>query len=199
MSSKRPEWAHSTPSSILLVRHGPVALDAPGLLSRDAFLRYVEAYERADLRSDARPLDVLARNLAARAEIFASDAPRVSESLALLGLGREAVVDPLFGEESHSAPHLSGRWPLIVWFALSRGAGVFHPEEADARRKMRERAQRAAGLLTAAAKRGPVALVGHGWFNRAITRALAKRAWRRIEVHGGSAPWSHVVLELRQG
>ncbi len=117
----------------------------------------------------------------------------------MLGLGREAVVDPLFGEEPHSAPHLSGPWPLIVWFALSRGAGAFHPSEAGARREMRERAQRAAGLLTAAARRGPAALIGHGWFNRAIAASLRAQGWRRAEANGGSAPWSHVVFEPCEG
>jgi hypothetical protein len=185
--------------SIILVRHGPVALRAPGLLSRDVFLRYVAAYEAAGLRPDARPPDVLSEKLNACSEIFASDAPRVAKSIKLLGLRREAIVDPLFGEELHSVPNLSGRWPLIVWFALSRGNGLFHPRQDAARRKLRERAILAAGRLIRAAEQGPAALIGHGWFNHAVGASLKTRGWRRSGGAGGSAPWGLVVFERENG
>lgn len=184
--------------SILIARHGPVALDAPGFLLRDEFLRFVDAYERAGLRDDARPPDNLAQRVNGAAAIHASAAPRVADSLKALRLEREAIVDPLFGEEPLSVPRLAGRLPLFVWFSLSRGAGAFHPNEAGTRAVMRLRAERAAARLAASASSGPVALVGHGWFNRAIVRALAEKGWRPTEAQGGSAPWSHVVLQRRQ-
>jgi hypothetical protein len=67
---------------------------------------------------------------------------------------------------------------------------------------MRQRAGKAANLLISAAGRGSVALIGHGWFNRAIAQSLSRSGWRRAEAFGGSSSfgrvsstWGYVVFE----
>jgi broad specificity phosphatase PhoE len=186
---------------IILIRHGPVALKASGLLSFEDFCRFVEQYEAAGLCKGAPP-PALTEALGAVERVLVSDARRAVESAQALGLEDRADIDPVFREEPNVAPQVFGRWPLIVWFSLSRGAEAFHPARGSARGAMTLRAQAAARLLIDVAKDGPAALVGHGWFNRAISRALAENGWRRARSHGGpsslgrvSAPWGHVIFE----
>lgn len=193
-------------SSIVLSRHGPVDLPAPRFPSRAEFAVYVDAYADAGIRQECAPPKELMRRVRDAGAVFANGTRRTAESLELLDPERTPIVDPIFAEEPQRAPNLSGRWPLLVWFALARGLESFHPEAADVRAAMRQRACEASTLLIAASERGAVVLVGHGWFNRAIARALSRKGWRRVETQGGSgtlgsvaAPWGHVRFELRQG
>jgi hypothetical protein len=191
-------------SSILLARHGPVALPAPRFPTCREFKDYVDAYERSGIRSDARPPEGLIRWVREAGTVFTSPSPRAGESLKLLHPERIPIIDPVFAEEPHIIPNLAGRWPLLVWFSLERGWGRFHPGETRSRGAMRLRADKATNLLIAAAERGPVVLIGHGWFNQAIAFALSQKDWGRAETCGGSgtfgrvvATWGHVVYRPR--
>lgn len=191
-------------SSILLARHGSVALPAPRFPTRGEFSDYVDAYERFGIHSDAQPPEGLIRRVRNAETVFTSPARRAAESLKLLHPERMPVIDPVFAEEPHIIPSLAGRWPLLVWFSLERGLGAFHPRETRSRDAMRLRADMAANLLIAATGRGPVVLIGHGWFNRAIAFALSQMGWRRAETFGGTGTfgsvattWGHTVFTLR--
>jgi broad specificity phosphatase PhoE len=175
-------------SSILLVRHGPVALTAPGLLTRAGFLDHAEAYERAGLSPDTLAPEGLVRRVQDAENVFVSPALRALESMKMLDPRRKPFIDPVFSEQPHTVPELAGRWPLLVWFALERATGAFHPGEAPSRLAMRQRAEKAAALLIEATQRGSTVLVGHGWFNRALAKALEQKGWRRSELQGRS--WS---------
>jgi broad specificity phosphatase PhoE len=186
-------------ASILIARHGPVALAKPQFPTRAEFAAYVAAYEQSGLRAGALPGEDLRRRVRQAALVFTSPAPRAQQSLKLIAPERRPIVDAVFGEEPQMIPRIGGRWPLLAWFALARGAGAFHPQAAESRRIMRARAQRAADLLTAASANGDVALIGHGWFNRAIVGALAESDWRRAaagrEAALGrvSAEWGYAI------
>jgi hypothetical protein len=54
------------------------------------------------------------------------------------------------------------------------------------------RAQTAARMLVGSAQDGHAALVGHGWFNRAIARELTIGGWR-LAGRGGGKPWLRLV------
>src|SRR5271166_127984 len=49
---------------------------------------------------------------------------------------------------------------------------------------MNERAQVAADKLISAARDGQTALIGHGWFNRAIAKTLVEQGWQRTSANG---------------
>jgi broad specificity phosphatase PhoE len=166
--------------SIVLVRHGPVALKAPGLLSFQDFIRYCDDYELSGLATMTSPPGTTADIVRRAACVFASPAPRAIESARALGAGDRVVFDSCFREEPNLAAPLRGRWPLIVWFAASRASGAFHPAHGGARTEMQRRAEAAAQKLIRATSQGPTVLVGHGWFNRAIAHALAEDGWRRV-------------------
>ncbi|WP_442756424.1 hypothetical protein ACNHKD_07365 [Methylocystis sp. JAN1] len=181
---------------IVLVRHGPVALKATGLLSFEAFGVFVDAYESAGLAESARPPESLSKQLADVAAVLASDAPRVRETLARLDL-RADVVAPDFREAPPVAPRTSLRLPVFAWLALARARGEFSPALAEARHGLRRRAGACAERLAAASESGPAALVGHGWFNRYVAAALAARGWRKADGPGFAHPWGYLRLERR--
>lgn len=129
--------------------------------------------------------------MSAATTVFASDAPRVADTLARLG-AQAAVTDADFREAPPLAPRLPGHWPAIVWLALARARGEFDPALAEARNDLRRRAALCAERLAESSARGSVALVGHGWFNRYVAQALAARGWRKARGPGFGRPWGHV-------
>jgi hypothetical protein len=188
---------------ILISRHGQVALSKPKLPTRAEFEAYLAAYECSELNIAAHPPAELVRHVCEATSVFTSPSPRARGSLQLLDPGRIPILDAVFREEPQIVPNVAGRWPLLVWFSLTRGIGSFHPKEVDSRLTMSRRADVATERLIEAARQGPVALVGHGCFNRAIARALLRNGWYRTETRGGpgalgrvSSEWGYGVFEF---
>jgi broad specificity phosphatase PhoE len=179
-------------SSIVLIRHGPVAVKASGLLSFQAFAAFISAYEEAGIEACARPPAQLIPILRRVSRIYASDAPRVTETLSRLGVTAD-VVDASYREAPPRAPRLPGQWPEIVWLALARARGAFDPALAPARADLRRRVRICCDELREAALQGDVALIGHGWFNRAVAKDLAAEGWRQTGP-GFRRPWGHLAL-----
>lgn len=181
---------------IVLVRHGPVALKASGLLSFEAFGAFIDAYESSGLADGAPPPEKLSGQLAEVATVLASDAPRVLETLARLDLQADVVAAD-FREAPPVAPRTRLRLPVLAWVALARARGEFSPALADARDDLRRRAAACAERLADAGQSGPAALVGHGWFNRYVAAALTARGWRKADGPGFARPWGYLRLEQR--
>ncbi len=173
---------------IILVRHGPVAIYASGFLSFEGFCRFIADYEAAGIGADAAPPAPLIAALAGVENVFASDAPRVLETLARLNLSADAL-DADFREAPPLSPKLPLRLPSDAWLVLARARGEFSPELAEARRDLRARAERCAERLLAATSPGQVALVGHGWFNRYVAAAVKARGWTKASGPGFGRPW----------
>jgi broad specificity phosphatase PhoE len=179
-------------SAIILIRHGQVAIASDGLFSREAFLRYLEEYDAAPLCSDSRPAEELSEQLRLARGFFASELPRSRESARMLSIESEIRCEAIFNEESHHVvPRVPFRMPLLAWFAWSRVSEAMSP---SLRRAIAERGSIAATRLIVEAHHGPTALIGHGWFNRAIARSLVESGWTCAVRHGGSKPWSFYVF-----
>jgi hypothetical protein len=179
--------------SIVLVRHGPVAVKAPGLLSLVAFEAFIEAYEQSGIEAGAAPPESVGKYVRAAATIFASDAPRVLDTLTRLQAS-PSFTDAAFREAPPRAPRLPGRWPEIVWLALARARGAFDPALSEARADLRRRAATCHARLIESAGAGDVALVGHGWFNRYVARELTQSGWRNAGGPGFGRPWGYVAF-----
>ena len=179
--------------SIILIRHGPVALKASGLLSFEGFRRYCDAYELSGLEPDAEPPRELARLVRAAKCVFASDAPRVIDTLAGLGVAAD-VVDAAFREAPPQAPQLPIQLPMIVWLALARARGVLDPALTREREDLRLRSATCAEMLIDATAAGPVMLAGHGWFNRHVAATLVKNGWRGFAGPGFAKPFGYKIF-----
>jgi broad specificity phosphatase PhoE len=181
--------------SILISRHGRVALSKPKFPTKSEFHAYVAAYESSNLDKNTRPSPELIRHIRNASIVFASPSLRARESLQRLDPARTPIIDASFREEPQEIPDVAGRWPLLVWFMLARGAETYHPKQAERRLAMKRRANAATRILINAAKHGPTALVGHGWFNRAIVRVLVRNGWRCVIRRGGSGKFGRVSSE----
>ncbi len=166
-------------------------------MSYTAFAAFVSAYEASSLEPNARPPSPLISMIRGASRIYASDAPRVTETLSRLGVTAD-VVDASFREAPPHAPYLPGQWPEIVWLALARARGAFDPTLAAARADLRRRAGACCDQLADSAGHGDVALVGHGWFNRAVARRLAAQGWRKTGGPGFARPWGYLSLSLQR-
>ncbi|WP_198022845.1 hypothetical protein [Methylosinus sp. LW3] len=174
-------------STIVLIRHGRVAIESDGLFSREDFLRFVEDYDAAPLCPDSRPAEKLTERLRLARGLFASELPRARESARILFLDRDVRYDAMFNEEPHHVvPWLQFRMPLLAWFAWSRVGEAMSP---SLHRAVAARGSIAAKRLIVEAHHGPTALIGHGWVNRFIARSLIESGWRCSLRHGGSEPW----------
>ncbi|MBU3887998.1 hypothetical protein [Methylosinus sp. KRF6] len=179
-------------SAIILIRHGRVAIASDGLFSRERFLRYLEDYDTAPLCLDSRPPEELTERLRLASGLFASELPRARESARMLSTDREIRYEAIFNEEPHHVvPRLLFQMPLLAWFAWSR---IGESTNRSLRRAIAERGSIAAKRLTVEAHHGTTALIGHGWFNRAIARSLIESGWRCVLRHRGSEPWSFRVF-----
>ena len=179
--------------SIILVRHGPVALKASGLFSYGAFCRFIETYEQSCLAPDVKPPEELIRLLRPTTHIFASDAPRVTDTLCRLGLKAD-VTDQSFREAPPLAPRLPIKLPIIGWLALARARGVVDPALKAERDDLQRRSAACAERLILATASGPAALVGHGWFNRHVVTELIANGWRKTGGPGFAKPFGYVTL-----
>jgi broad specificity phosphatase PhoE len=167
-------------------------------LSYSDVARYVTAYEDAGLAQGASPPRKLQLALAGVVAVCASDARRAAQSVSALGLADGARSDALFREEPLLLPRLIGAWPLFLWLATARALELWRPERHCSPLPMEERADHAAERLIAAAIQGDVALIGHGWFNRAIAQSLSRRGWRSSRRTFCSGPWSFIALHERK-
>lgn len=155
------------------------------------FCAFIDAYEQSGIEADARPPAALSQALRDAGAIFASDALRVTETLARLGIAAQAR-ESAFREAPPHAPALPLRLPASAWLVLARVRGAIDPALAASRDDLRGRAEICCTRLTAAAT-GSAALVGHGWFNRAVARALTAKGWRKSDGPGLGRPWGYAV------
>jgi broad specificity phosphatase PhoE len=171
---------------IVLVRHGRPDCDRPARLDRDGFVAWLGRYRVARVTERA-PAGVEA------AVVLSSGLARAIDSAALLAPSVAAKAEPLFDEVETAVPAVGLTLPLAAWLGLARVAwmgGAYSMEPVGVAGR---RAERAAERLLAAAVAGDVVMVGHGWMNRMIARALARRGLRRRETNG-SAYWGQIRM-----
>jgi broad specificity phosphatase PhoE len=183
---------------IILVRHGRPAISTNHRTGHRGFSAYIDAYEAAGLDPTCVPPEEVQDLVGELDLIYTSGKPRSQDSARALAPDAELIADPLFVEAPLASPHI----PLLrikvpAWAVMARilwHAG-YHPEIENYRRT-KQRAKRAADILTEQArKNGAAALVAHGYFNAIIGRELRRRGFRRIGAHRVTY-WNAVIYEL---
>ena len=183
-------------STIVIIRHGRVAITSDGLFSREDFFRYVEDYDAAPLCSDSRPREELIEQLRLARTLLASELPRARESSRILFLDQDIRYDATFNEEPHHlVPRLPFRMPLVAWFAWSRVGEAMSSIPASGSRRARidrgEAADRRGASWTHGSDRSRLV-------QSFIARSLIESGWRCSLRHGGSEPWSFRVFSSRE-
>jgi len=184
-------------SRIILIRHGQPAIALRPRTGHAGFAEYIDAYEAAGLDPESLPPEELRDLVRELDAVFASDRPRSTQSARVLAPHADLVVDPLFAEAPLASPRIPllrmrvPKWAVVSRFLWHLG---FHPGIENPR-QARERAVRAAEMLTAAARhRGTAALVAHGYFNWMIGRELKRRGFSRTGSHQARY-WNTVIYE----
>lgn len=183
---------------IILVRHGRPDISTSHRTSHRGFRAYIDAYEAAGLAPDCAPPEEVQDLIKGLSAIYTSGKPRSQDSARALAPNAELIADPLFVEAPLASPHI----PLLrisvpAWAVMSRilwHVG-YHPEIENYRRS-KQRAKRAADILTGRAREeGIAALVAHGYFNAIIGRELRRRGFKKHGAHRVSY-WNAVVYEI---
>ncbi len=184
---------------IIVSRHGRPALDrtaGPRLDWRE-YRDWWDRYEAGSLAEDQLVPENLKAAVADADIVLSSTAPRAIET-ARLASGREPQTDPLFVEAPLPPPRLRKRKYLPkTWNIIARTAWLYgHSLDGESNRQARERATAAAQRLHEVAADGKVYLAAHGWFNRMLRPAMAKRGWVCVR-DGGDKYWSYRIYEYR--
>jgi broad specificity phosphatase PhoE len=182
---------------IILVRHGRPAISTDHRTGHRGFSAYIDAYEAAGLDPTCAPPEEVQDLVKELDLIYTSGKPRSQDSARALAPDAELIADSLFVE----APLASPRIPLLrikvpAWAVMARilwHAG-YHPEIENYRRT-KQRAKRAADILTERAREdGVAALVAHGYFNAILGRELRRRGLHRTGAHRVQY-WNAVIYE----
>lgn len=187
---------------IVIARHGRPALDrnAGPKLDWRAYRAWWARYEGGSLApgqdSPAGLKDIAANG----AVIFSSTRPRAMETAKLVGAGKVVTHHAIFNEAPLPPPRWADNKRFLpkTWNKIARVAWMMGHADGDEHiLATRRRAEEAADMLIATAAQGnDVVLAAHGWFNRMLRPALARKGWRCTR-DGGDSYWSYRVYEKK--
>lgn len=181
--------------AIILIRHGPIALDLDRPVEAGRFVDLLDAADASGIRPDCRPPAVLLR-LVRNADCFlSSDLRRSRESAALIAQGRTVPADPLYREVAlrfRLPGTLRLRPATFAWILrLLRRVGL-HGDGESIKEVRHRAAEAAAALGTLTASHPTVVLLAHAMINCQIARALRQEGWKGPR-RPGSRHWEATV------
>lgn len=166
---------------IILARHGRPVWDFHTPIGGHALGEWRRGEDDAPLDPTCRPGDRLVQLVRSAGSVFTSPLRRSRESAGLLVPDATPVVEVAFREAELPCAFRSRlRLPPEMWGFIARSAWLCGwSGGVESVTAARERAARAAGLLSERATRdGVVALVGHGMMNILIAGRLRGAGWR---------------------
>lgn len=188
----------SAPGQIVIARHGEPAADRYERVTWRGYERWWDAYDEAGLRAGQSAPEALISETRQAQSIFASTLRRAIETAEACAGGREIALDSQFVEAPLPPPQMPGRFQARTWGAFARCSWwLGHARGRETRPQAERRADAAAQALIEAAQAGPVSLFAHGWFNRMLRPALARRGWVCVR-DGGDTYWAWRRYELKK-
>lgn len=181
---------------IVLIRHGPAAIDRGGSLTCREFGDWITAYEAASIRSEEKPAAALVAEAALANFIVASPAPRCLASAHALGLKTPDLIDSAYRECEMPFSNRGGlKLSTASWSVVFRLLQLLgYSNNAESRGEIIERSKSCAARLADLVDRyGTVLLVGHGALNWLIHRRLTRLGWQGPSFPA-SKPWQYTVL-----
>ncbi|RDH86840.1 MAG: hypothetical protein DIZ78_08105 [endosymbiont of Escarpia spicata] len=182
---------------IVLLRHGKPDVPELGRLRASELRHWIKLYNSAGLKRSQRPSDKAVEIAVGCNAVVCSDLPRSIESAEMLGVEVVDFEASIFREmELPSANWPSPKLPLNVWAVLFRVLWFLgYSSNGESLREARLRALSGASRLEVIAeKHGSVILIGHGFLNRSIAKALLKSGWAG-PLDPGKNHWGFGVYE----
>ena len=181
---------------IVLVRHGKPDFELTGNVNSKEVSEIIKRYNLSGVTEQA-PEDAI--QLAAKYDIaVCSHLPRSLHSARALGFSDIHWSDALYAEVA--MPHFDDETvtlPFNVWSIVLRGLSVVgFSKNGESLSMAKKRAEIAASTLVNLAKsHGSVLLVGHGFMNYLIARALLSQNWtgpsRPAKLYWGYSVYKH--------
>ncbi len=189
----------SSPGQIVIARHGEPNMNRYERMTWRGYERWWTAYDEAGLKPGQSAPEGLIAETANAQTVFASTLPRAIETAqAAAGGGREIKLDSQFVEAPLPPPQMPGEFQARTWGVFARCSWwIGHARGRETRPQTERRADAAAQFLIEAAQAGPVSLFAHGWYNRMLRPALARRGWQCVR-DSNDAYWSWRRYELRK-
>ncbi len=167
--------------SIVLVRHGPVALSERQWATPSQMSAWVALYNSAGLNTEAPLPDAVLKMAAESAVLVASPLKRSQQSAQQLAQEQALLVDPLFLEAELPVPNWSSiALPPSTWAAILRAAWYMgFSSTSESKVHAEQRAAKATDLLLQLSQQhGTVMHVGHGIMLSLIGKCLDSRGWK---------------------
>lgn len=177
-------YTNAAPQRIYLLRHAEVAIEKPGWGKAGKAREYKKQYNLAPVKKDI-PVEIqsVADSLAAISKIYCSKLLRSQQTARLLfGHRGNCVTDPRLNEIEY--PVINNNLlslPVKFWLSLSRGLWMLNLNNTGANSFKAEKDRiriLAFELAAIAEKEENVFIVGHGFFNRLMLKALKKNGWK---------------------
>lgn len=183
---------------IVIARHGEPDADRRERMDWRGYERWWAAYDEAGLKPGQTPTESLVDATGKAKLLFASTLPRAIETAKAAAPGRELNINSVFVEAPLPPPQIPGRFTARTWGVWARCSWwLGHARGRETRGQAERRADQAAQILVEAAEHGGVALFAHGWFNRMLRPALARRGWV-CKRDGGDWYWSWRAYERKK-
>lgn len=184
---------------IILLRHGKPNLVPSKKISANDFTQWINDYNHAQLCSDSLPQDAIIEQTKNNALIISSTLRRSIDSAQKLQPAQVIISDALFNEaEMPSTTWLFPKLPTQIWaiaFRLAWRLGFTGTNNVESFKQASSRARLAANELIQHAKHhDEIILVGHGIFNRLLTKQLKSSDWSLTKPLG-TGYWSYGVLQ----
>lgn len=187
-----------TRGPIVIARHGEPDADRRERMDWRGYERWWAGYDEAGLKPGQSPTESLIDAAGKANLLFASTLPRAIETAKAAAPGRELNINSVFVEAPLPPPQIPGRFTARTWGVWARCSWwLGHSRGRETRGQAERRADQAAQILVEAAEHGGVALFAHGWFNRMLRPALARRRWV-CKRDGGDWYWSWRAYEPKK-
>jgi len=178
---------------IALLRHGKPDIQTNKRLSASSFSQWVQHYNKSGIQPASYPDSDIVKYLKKYNAVICSSLPRSIDSAKALGADNIILFSAQFNEAG--LPTIKGYFIKLkpaLWSIIVRILWLFgYTKNSESYKENKQRAQHAAELLIQLAEQHQnILLVGHGFFNRLLSKELLAAGWH-ADKKPGLQYWSY--------
>ena len=184
---------------ITLLRHGKTEFSHKKLLSSESFSNWVKSYNLSGLCESSQPSDSTVEHVAKCNAVICSELHRSKESARKLKIYKIDLTSSLFNEAGLPVVKVKYmKLPTKIWLVLFRLLWLFgYSGNSESFRETKKRATEATNILVEFAKEHDhVLFIGHGVYNRILSRKLLELGWAGEKL-SSTKHWGYSVYTYR--